>query len=198
MPWAVENMIMGMNDYPDKIKKLLSRLTDIYIEWTKAQFDLIPPFEGGYCNQYGLWAPGTSIRFQEDLAINLSPELFKEFLLSCHQKIVESFDYQVLHTHSGFSKLAEWALENKHLKVIEVVIDRNGPKIEDLIALWKKIQTQKPLILVGLVSKKELCLILSKLFPRGLFLDIDIVAEDKLNIADFYSRQTKPEIVEMS
>ncbi len=122
--------------------------------------------------------------------------MFKEFLLPCHKKIVESFDYHVLHTHSGFSKLAEWSLENKHLKAIEVVIDRNGPKIEDLIALWKKIQTQKPLILEGLLSGKELHLGLSELSPGGLFLDIDIVAEDKLNIADFYSRQTKPEIVE--
>ena len=182
-------MILAMHDHPDKIKKILSRLTDIYIEWAEAQFDLIPLFEGGYCNQHGIWAPGTSIRFQEDFAVNLSPGLFREFLLPCHQRIVESFDYHELHTHSGFSPLAEWALENEHLKAIEVAIDRNGPEIRDLIPVWKKIQAQKPLFIDGLLSEKELHLILSELSPRGLFLDTDIVPEDKLNIADFYARQ---------
>jgi len=184
-----QNMLFAMYDYPKKIKQLLSRLTDIYIEWAQAQFDLIPKFHGGYCNQYGIWAPGTSTRFQEDLAVNLSPQLFEEFLLPCHKRIVATFDYHVLHTHSGFSKLAEWALKIENLRAIEVSIDPNGPNIEELIPVWQNIQKKKPLILSGVLSQKQLNSITSKLSPRGLMLDVEIVKEDQVELFDFFCRE---------
>ena len=175
-----QNMLLGMYDYPGKIKELLSGLTEIWIMWAKAHFSVVPQFHGGYCNLYGLWAPGTSVKLQEDYAVSLSPNLYREFILPCNRKIIEAFEYQYFHIHSGFTPIAEWILEIEALKAIEVTIDFMGPSIEELMPFCKRIQKSKCLIICGIVTQHQLDLMLSELSPTGLLLDVYVVEEDQL------------------
>ncbi len=142
-----ENMIIGMHAHPEEIKRLLDRLAEIFITVASAQFDLIPKFEGGYCNQWGLWSHGTSIRLQEDLAINLSPQLIKEFLLPADEKVLRKFDYSVFHTHSAVIRLSEMVSDLDHVRAVEVGIDPQGPPVKELLPILRRIQKKKPLVL---------------------------------------------------
>lgn len=164
----------ALYDHPDELKMLLSKITDLHIEWAKKQLEIIPKVRDGYCNQYGIFAPGTITRFQEDFAGLISEKQFYEFLMPCENRIIDAFDYQVLHTHSGVPKLAEWAMEMDGLKAVEVTIDPLAPAPEHFIPLWNRILERKALIISGRLSTKQVDMLLSELSPGGLLLDVAI------------------------
>jgi hypothetical protein len=94
--------------------------------------------------------------------------------MPCEDRIIDAFDYQVLHTHSGVPQLAEWALEMEGLKAVEVTIDPLGPALEQLVPLWNRILERKSLIVSGRLSAKQVEMLVSKLSPGGLLLDVAI------------------------
>jgi hypothetical protein len=169
-----ENMITGMHTHPKEMKDLLSRLTDIFIQVTKAQLNATPKFEDGYCiPQYGIWTPGTCTRSQEDYPTTiLSPKLFKEFIVPCEKRIAESFTYSFIHVHSGSARLAELLTEIDALGAIEICFD--GPPfssgVEKLLPLLKRLQKKKPLIVSGVINPKEFDILVKELSPRGLLI----------------------------
>ena len=176
-----ERFYYGFYDHPQELKLLLDQITDLYVHWARSQQELMPPVYDGYCNQYGIWSPGTCVRTQEDYAINLSPQIFKEFILPCHQKVVNEFDYSVIHTHSGFPQLSEWMLELDNLNAIEVALDCPiGPSVEELVPVWNRILAEKCLIILGPVTQRQLDMLVSQLSPCGLWLDVEVVEERDL------------------
>jgi len=177
---GAERFYTGFFDHPDEMKLLLAQITDLYIHWGQAQLDLIPQVHRGYCNQNGIWSPGTCLRTQEDYAINLSPQIFAEFIIPYLRRVAEAFDYSVIHTHSGCPQLAEWTLQVDGLKAIEVTIDPTGPTLEESIPFWNRILAKKPLIVSGPVTQDQLDMLVSRLTPSGLLLDIELVTEEEL------------------
>lgn len=173
-----ERMFYGFYDHPDELKFLLGLITDYYIRWAKDQLTCIPPYKGGFCNQYGLWSPGSFIRTQEDYAMTLSEKLYKEFFLPADLRVASEFEYQVYHTHSGFPMLGDWVLEIEKLKCIEVSIDPHGPSFEELLPYWNRILDSKCLIITGPVTERQLESLTKELSPGGLCLDVDVVSEE--------------------
>ena len=173
---GIERCYLEFYDHPREIKSLLGQITELYIHWARVQLEALPTFQGGYCNQYGVWSPGTTIRLQEDYALNLSYALFREFLLPSMSAVVDAFDFHVLHTHSA-GNLAEWSLDLPHLGSIEMTIDPTGPSIEALIPRMRSILERKPLIVLGVLTTREVALLTSSLPPGGLMLDVDVVPE---------------------
>lgn len=167
----------NLYDHPREVKRLLGEITDWYIEWAKTQLNLIPMIDGGHVNQYGIWCPGSCIRFQEDYAINLSPQLLREFILPCSRQVTDAFDYSVIHTHSGDPHLAEIMLDLTSLSAIEVSLDPNGPPLEQLVPLWNRILEKKCLIIAGPVTPSELDFLRETLIPGGLWLDVEMIPE---------------------
>lgn len=174
-----ERMYLSLYDHPEEVKLLLEQITDLYIQWGMRQLEIIPRFHGGYCNTYGIWSPGKTIRSQEDYATNLSRKHYEEFLEPCDRRVAAAFEYETYHTHSGFPQLAEWVLEIEEVKCIEVALDPSGPTIEDSIPLWNKILDRKPLIVIGPVTRTQLEIMVERLNPCGLWLDIELVCEDQ-------------------
>jgi hypothetical protein len=173
---GVERCYLGIYDHPREIRSLLGQITELYIHWARVQLQALPTLDGGYCNQYGLWSPGTTIRLQEDYAVNLSYPVFKEFLLPSMQAVLDAFDFHVLHTHS-YGNLAEWALDLPRLGAIEMTIDPTGPTVEALIPRLQAITAKKPLIVLGLLTEHEVSLLTTNLPPGALMLDVDIVPD---------------------
>ena len=171
---GTEKAYLAMYDHPDELKGLLSGLTDIHIEWAKAQLALIPRIKGGYCSHWGIWAPGTFTRIQEDFSITMSKKAFFEFLMPCAKRIVDATDYQVFNTHSGAPQLGQWLTELEGLKAVEVTLDPYGPSVTESIPFWNRILEKKPLIISAKLTEEQLKLLVSNLQPNGLVLDIDL------------------------
>jgi hypothetical protein len=90
--------------------------------------------------------------------------------------VVDAFDFHVLHTHT-YGHLAEWALDLARLRAIEMTIDPTGPSIDELIPRLRAIVARKPLILLGVLTERQVALLTTSLPPGGLMLDIDVVPE---------------------
>ena len=109
-------------------------------------------FKGGYCNGWGLWAPGLNVSTQEDEAAFVSPKLYNEFLLPYHVQEVDAFDYSTFHMHSGYVRsVYNWRDFSKksNIKAFQITLDVNGPAVEDLMETLVRMNLEKPLIIGG-------------------------------------------------
>jgi hypothetical protein len=145
-----EQFIKTLMRTPDKIflNELLKLCTQIWIKTAKIQFQNASAFKGGFCNPYGVWAPGLNIRFQEDITALLSPKLYTEWLLPYHVKIANSFEYSVFHMHSGSLELYNWRVLCKESKIncLQVDLDPLGPSFTSVLETLLEMNAQKPLI----------------------------------------------------
>jgi len=173
---GVENMCIGIYMFPQETRDILSKLTDVLIEAASTQLKAIPRFHGGYCNPFGLWSPGISVRTQDDASVQLSPRQYEEFILPCEKRIIEPFDYTVRHVHSGCIRIVDMLLDLADLSAIEVTVDEFPyPRDWDaLIPVLQKIQTRKPLIVSGVFTQDEFDRMAGALSPNGLLLDAEI------------------------
>ena len=177
-----ERFYYALFDHPHEVKSLLGQITEVYLQWAASQLEVIPRLHGGYCNQYGTWCPGTSVRTQEDYAVNLSPRQIREFLTPGIRAVARAFDYSVIHTHSGGPGLAEAMLEVDELTAIEVGLDPYGSSIEEQIPLWNRILDEKCLYICGPVTQRQYEFLVSSLSPRGLWLDLEFVEEGQEDV----------------
>jgi hypothetical protein len=146
---------MGEGFYlaPDKIQQALGRAAQAFIEVARAQHAIVPAFAGGRaCWGYGLWAPGTVIRFQSDSASQLSPAMYQEQILPHDRAIMQAFDYSIIDLHSGGTlHLCQALLEVEELDAISVTLDPydSAPTLQDLLPTFEAILERKSLSVCG-------------------------------------------------
>lgn len=170
-----EALCLALIDQPERARRLLDSCTEIFIAVARAWTAVVPPFAGGYC-LYGLWAPGTMVRTQCDNAALLSPELYRDFLLPCDERICADFDFPLIHTHSGFvGMVAPILIQVRGLRAVQVSLDwPAGPGVAELLPAFRLLNAHLPLIITGALTQAELDLLLQHLSPRGLCLQVDI------------------------
>ncbi len=160
--------ILAMTDRSDEVKEVCRRLTDFWIEFGKLQLAHIPLFHGGVGSfYYNLWAPPGTIWHQEDAAALLSPKLYDEFIREHDDRIARAFDGCIMHQHPTKFVPTDFYLKMPFL-ALELHIDEGGPSAEGLYPAHRKILVQKPLVIWGNISERDLDWIFKKLPPEGL------------------------------
>jgi hypothetical protein len=172
---GAERSYLSMYDHPKELLELFLKLADIHVSWSSEQLKRIPRYYNGYCNQWGIWAPAQVTRIQEDFAVNISEQHFREFFIPAAQRIIAASDYQVFHTHSGIPEYSRWVSTIPDLKVVEMTIDPISPSVEELVPIWKDILSRKSLIVSGSFTQRQVDYIIANLDPSGLFLDIELL-----------------------
>ncbi len=167
-------MIYTMYDYPEEVKKLMSRIADIFLHIIKSQQDAIEPLYGGYSmGFYHLWSPGRCMWFQEDLTSLMSPDQYREFLAEQHEKILSCYDYTGIHLHSSSFHVLEDLLSLERLKVIEINKDIGGLTVEQMMPVFKRVQQKgKKLMVWGDLNNEEIDMIKNNLDMKGLHFNI--------------------------
>jgi hypothetical protein len=170
---------LAIYDDPQKFHEVAAQCAEVFIEIGRAQLDLIPRFRGGMSNPFGLWAPGSSIRTQDDASALLSPAQYAEFILPYQERIAAAFDYSVIHLHSVCLHVAD-AVCDSSLGAVQVSLDPVpfGPTVTELLPKLARILEKKPLILEGPFTQAELDLTLNTLDPRGLFIGAGLQSEE--------------------
>ncbi len=137
-------------DNKEFLHELLDLCAKIYIKTATMQLERSKRFKGGYCNNWGLWAPGPSARAQDDEASLVSPKLYNEFLLPYHVQEADAFEYSVFHMHSGYvMTVYNWRdfSRKSTVNALEVALDPNGPAVEALMETLLEINCEKPLVI---------------------------------------------------
>jgi len=152
-----EEMCLALVAEPEASGAFLDRCADIFLEAANRRLAHTPPFEGGYLSGYGIWAPGTVVRTQIDNAAMLSPEVYRERVLPYDRKVIESFDFPLIHLHSVCMHVVDALLEVEALKAIQVSVDfPGGPLAEEIMPTLEKVAGKKSLIVTGPVTESEL------------------------------------------
>ncbi|MCL4534772.1 MAG: hypothetical protein M1370_06380 [Bacteroidetes bacterium] len=182
---------LSIYDSAAELRALLEKCVAVWPVIYRAQQDNIPSWHGGYCNSYGVWAPGTCLLTQEDASALVSREHYQEFLLPCDRRIFQHADYPMMHLHSGSLHTVDALLQEEKLAGIQVSLDRPaGPAIAALVPTFARILARKPLVVSGPCTFDEFQLLVDALPPSGLLLipRIEDPAEARRARAWFRSR----------
>ncbi len=174
-----DNLCTGIYEHPDRIHELMGLCANLFADMAKAQLDNTPAFYGGYCNYFGIWAPGTSMRTQDDASALVSPKHYQEFMLPYQERIVSKFEYSTIHLHSGSLHTVDAVLDS-NITAVQVSIDPQpyGPTVPELLPIFLKMQAKKPILIEGPMLQSEFDELLDILFPNGLYVWADIESEE--------------------
>lgn len=133
-------------DKPEMVKDFLELITETYIcfmnEWQK-----IVPHEGEYSTHWLMLHPG-QIMLRDDSVMNLSPEMFDEFIRPYDQRLLTEFGGGVLHFCGRGDHFIEKACRMEGLCAIAM----SQPELNDMEIIYKNT-VDKGIKLLGL--KKE-------------------------------------------
>ena len=165
-------MVTAFIDNPDLAGRFLGRCTDMFLRVASTHFDIAPPFADGSV-MFGILNKCKTVRTQLDNAVLLSPDLYRTQIAPQYRRIFEAFPNSIIHVHSGSLHIVDELLSEPHLTAIQVSRDwPAGPQIDELIPIFQKILTAKPLVITGPVSRRDLDSLKTRLSPRGLCLDV--------------------------
>ncbi len=152
-----ELMAFSMVDHPQALRAFLETVTDVFLLVLQAQLARIPQVAGGYVSPFGIWSPGTVVRTQCDASAFLSPRHYAEWYLPYDVRISESVDFSIIHLHSCSLHTVDAILEEQHPDAIQVTYETapNGPSLQALVPVFRKILARKPLIFEGPLTEDD-------------------------------------------
>lgn len=168
-----EELVFSFYDSPKKTLELLDQITKSLLQIISRQYEIISSFNSGYSmGFYDLWCPDKCFWFQDDLNALFSHEIYKNYILPSHVKLLKSYEYTMIHLHPASFYIIDELLLQDELSAIQINKDVGGPTVEELMAIFKKVQKKKNLILWGDFSKTEIEYIQKNLDSRGVYIII--------------------------
>ncbi len=78
--------------HPDFVKDLMQRVTDVYIDFSKIQKDVVhEPYGQGFHGNPNLWMEKGGVRICEDVAVLLSPKVYRTFCTPFNEMCLKPF-----------------------------------------------------------------------------------------------------------
>jgi hypothetical protein len=168
---GIEETCIRMMDSPEEVALLLKACLGIVMKLTKYQMKVVPRYEGGCFNRFSIWAPGETIAFQEDAAVLLSPDLYRELVFPLHVEMGTEIEYAVIHLHSPCVPFTvPLLLDIEPYRAIQVRIDPTGPTLNELLPVFKEVQKKKSLIVSGDFAANDIEKLTSHLNPGWLLV----------------------------
>jgi hypothetical protein len=161
-------LCVDLYDEPEGILVAMDWLASRVLELAAAQHSTIPRFHGGTINRYRIWAPGSNVVTQADVATLMSPSHFRRLLLPSYRRIARAFDTVTIHFHSAGWQHAEALMEVDEFAAIEWGMDPTGPTLRDMLPIFARILEKKCLILMNIETDAEVDLLLTRLPHEGL------------------------------
>ena len=119
--YGIENFLVDLIDKPEEVEKAMELLKNI---WIKAFADIQKVIgksgNKGGIGWVGIWAPGTTFPLQEDVAYNLSPDMFRHFCIPHIRDLAATMEYPFFHLDGiGMIPHLDALLEIQELKAIQ-------------------------------------------------------------------------------
>lgn len=96
--YPIEEFLMDTLDRPDDILRACGHLNAIWLEaFADIQTRIDASGNPGGIGWAGVWAPGTTFPLQEDVAYNLSPDQFRQFLIPALHERMAAMDCPFFH-----------------------------------------------------------------------------------------------------
>ncbi len=139
-----ERLYTWMYDEPQLVHELFAQVSEAFIVWVKAQKQVTgEPLDVCHGEQ-GVWVPpGCGVWLADDEAVNLSPDLYAEFVSPSYPRIFREFGGGILHFCGSGKHLAPILKNLEGLRAINT-----GPmgQPENFAALQRGLEGKVPLI----------------------------------------------------
>ena len=89
------DLFIDLIDVPDLVHALLDRITETYIRFMREWEKIVPPRKGPHAH-WGMLHKGR-IMLRDDSAMNLSPEMFDEFIKPYDQRLLSELGGGAIH-----------------------------------------------------------------------------------------------------
>lgn len=175
-PWDVMSALRSMTalftdlyDVPERLVTHADRLADLWVQLTDRLEAVIPEWHGGHVGIFGVWAPGYTPTAQNDASTSVSPGLYLEVMEPADRKTCAPWRYQMFHTHSGGWHLLETMagfLEGG--RALNVVVDPNGPSLDDLLSVLRRLQDRRVPLHLAVFEWRDVDRLARALRPNGL------------------------------
>ena len=174
-----EPMCVALMESPEETDALLSTCADIFIHTARRRLQHTPAFAGGQVSAFGIWAPGSVVRTQVDNSSLLSPAVYRDRVLKHDRRVIEAFDYSIIHLHSGCLHIADDLAAVEALGVIQVSIDYpGGPMAAEIMPILARILEKKPVLVTGPVTEAELGELEALSPPGRLGLQLAVIQDN--------------------
>jgi hypothetical protein len=119
--YGIENFLVDLIDKPEAVERAMGHLKNLWIEaFARFQGEIARSGNAGGSSWVGIWAPGTTFPIQEDVAYNLSPDMFRRFCIPHIVDEVAVMEYPFFHLDgTGMLPHLDALLEIKELTAIQ-------------------------------------------------------------------------------
>ena len=171
---------LELYDNLEKVKKLCSLYTQVWIKVAKAQIKLSCPFHGGHVlGIWGNWTSQVCQYMQEDALAYFSPKFYRQVLLSNHLAMSNIVKSSFFHLHPTCLYAVDELVKMQDITIIEIERESTPPSVKELLPVLRKAKNHKPLLFCwdcrdvnGTIKeslfKEEISLLLENLSPKGL------------------------------
>jgi hypothetical protein len=170
---GTENFLIATAEQPDKMREFALRLASECNRAYDLLYPLITADNDGIVNWMPVWSDRRLGTVQDDIAINFSPEMYRDIFLPALQTMAAHTEHTVLHWHDGCAQHIDTLLAVKEIDLFHLGHDPNSPPFRKLLPDMKKIQAAGKNLFISCVEADDVEYFLSNLDPRGLMMIIN-------------------------
>jgi len=189
---GTENFLVESIQQPDRMRDFALRLARESRKAFDTVYAKIRRQNDGVVNWMPVWNEISLSTAQDDIAVNLSPDLYKKVFLPALKEMALQGKSCVLHWHDACRHHLDNLLEIKELEVIQYGHDPTTGDFKEHIGSMQKIQKAGKILFITCVEAKDVEFFVNNLDPRGLAMIINTAdAEGSKRMADRIPRLTE-------
>ena len=180
------NLFAAMVEQPRAVKAAIDHFTRLWIQAFDEVGRIIESAGNpGGIGWAGIWAPGRTFPLQEDFSFNLSPAMFRQFLLPSLHDLVQAMPYPMFHLDGTTAHLPA-LLEIPGLRAIQWVPGPNHQAIAPWYDLLRTIKARGKSIEV-FCTPDEVDDLVANVGARGLLIGLsDFTPEEAEGLLEKY------------
>jgi len=175
---GTENFLIASIEEPDKMREFASRLARECNEAYSICEKLISPYMDGAINWMPVWNKEKFVTLQDDMAINFSPQMYKDLFMPAMEILAQPAKFRVMHWHDGCAQHVTNILESKLVDVLQFGHDPNTGPHRNYLPQMQQIQAAGVKLFISCVQAADVEFFIQNLNPVGLMMIIDTVSDE--------------------
>lgn len=178
---AVLVVLIDLIDKPEVVKLGMTRLKELWLQsFSEIQTLIRESGNSGGIGWAGIWAPGSTFPLQEDVAYNLSPDMFRRFCLPHIHDQIAAMEYPFFHLDGvGMIPHLDMLLGISKLKAIQWVPGPGEERLDRWYDLVRRILSAGKSVQVY-AQAEEVDSLVSNVGSRGLLVILTDTERDRV------------------
>ncbi len=170
---GAENFLIQTVENPGRMRDFALRLAGECNQAFDIIYRKITSRNDGNANWMPMWSDRPMGSAQDDMAINFSPELYRDVFLPALSVMAAHTGRTVLHWHDGCAHHLDAILGVEAISLIQYGHDPNTGSFRDQLPAMQKIQAAGKILFISCVDACDAEFFIDNLDPRGLAMIIN-------------------------